>query len=227
MPRRRLSSEGFKLFNLAYSTPPKHSTIKRMLSCLFHSEYDDRLEEMTNSCYDASKQLFAYSTDPLRKGYINKFIDNSIFNVIYAVLCRDGELANAFQIQQNYRYFMDVLSHAHRNGDHNTAIMLRAALDHHSLKQMKIKLEKRGNKIGLRGFLPSKTIKNGFAMQRISFGQPSTAVGLRASKLLAELVIDQLNDGLFDWQKWSDKDFVTSTALNLLRMYDREMVAPI
>jgi len=118
-----------------------------MLSCLFHSEYDDRLEEMTNSCYEASKQLFAYSTDPLRKGYINKFIDNSIFNVIYAVLCRDGELANSFQIQQNYRYFMDVLSHAHRNGDHNTAIMLRAALDHHALKQMKIKLRKKDKEL--------------------------------------------------------------------------------
>ena len=40
MVRRRLSSDGFKLCNLAYPTPP--SKIRQMLSCLFHTEYDDK-----------------------------------------------------------------------------------------------------------------------------------------------------------------------------------------
>eukprot|EP00944_MAST-04C_sp_MAST-4C-sp1_P014317 g14317.t1 len=142
MPRRRLSSDGFKLFNMAYSQPPTKEGIRRFLSCLFRTEYDDRLEEMTDSCHRASKQLYAYSTDPIKKDYINKFIDNSIFNVIYAILCKDGQFATNFQIQQNYRYFMDVISEARKKGDHNTAIMLRAALDHHALKQKKIKMRR-------------------------------------------------------------------------------------
>lgn len=97
----------------------------------------------------------------------------------------------------------------------------------YNFKQMKIKLERRGGKIGIRGLLPSKTVENGFAVQRISLGQPLTAAGLRASKLLAELVIDQLKDGLFDWQKWNDRKFVFSTASNLLETYDQEMAVSI
>lgn len=141
MPRRRLSSDGFRLFNMAYV--PEPSKIRRFLSCIFHSEYDDQLSEMTKSCESASKQLFACSTDPIKKTMINKFIDNSIFNVIYAILSKDNHMATAFQMRQNYRYFVDVLELSHRNKDHNTAIMLRAALEHHALKQMKFKLRKK------------------------------------------------------------------------------------
>lgn len=147
MPRRRLSSDGFKLFNMAYSQPPTREGIRRFLTCLFHTEYDDRLEEMSDSCHRASKQLYAYSTDPIKKEFINKFIDNSIFNVIYAILCKDGEFATNFQMHQNYRYFMDVISEARNKGDHNTAIMLRAALDHHALKQKKFKLRSKDHEM--------------------------------------------------------------------------------
>lgn len=147
MPRRRLSSDGFKLFNMAYNPMPPPHVIKRMLSCLFHSEYDDKLMEMTDQCLQASKQLFAYSGDPIRKGHINQFIDNSIMNVIYAILSKDGDLANLHQMRRNYLYFMDVLDAAHRNGDHNTAIMLRCALEHHALKQLKFKLRKKDIRI--------------------------------------------------------------------------------
>lgn len=145
MVRRRLSSDGFKLFNLAYPTPP--SKIRQMLSCLFHTEYDDKLDTMTDKCAEASKQLYSYHADPIKKSIVNKCIDNSIFNVIYAILCKDGQFASAFQMKQNYRYFMDVMGKAYDNGDHNTAIMLRAALDHHALKQMKFKLREKDKEI--------------------------------------------------------------------------------
>lgn len=141
MVRRRLSSDGFKLFNLAYPVPP--SKIRQLLSCLFHTEYDDKLDTMTEKCKEASKQLYSYHADPLKKNTIIKCIDNSIFNVIYAILCKDGQFASAFQMKQNYRYFMDLMENAHKNGDHNTAIMLRSALDHHALKQMKFKLRQK------------------------------------------------------------------------------------
>ncbi len=145
MPRRRLSSDGFRLFNMAHM--PEPSKIRQMLSCLFHSEYDDKLLEMTESCENASKQLFACSADPIKKTMVNKFIDNSIFNVIYAILSKDSRMAKAFEMRQNYRYFMDVLELAHDNGDHNTAIMLRAALEHHALKQMKFKMRKKDTQL--------------------------------------------------------------------------------
>ena len=141
MPRRRLSSDGFKLFNIAHV--PERSKIREMLSCLFRTEYDDRLEEMTHQCEVASRQLYGYNTDPIKKKMINHFIDNSIFNVIYAILCKDEQFASMFQVKQNYRYFMDIMFNAFNSGDHNTTIMLRQALEHHALKQLKIPLRKK------------------------------------------------------------------------------------
>lgn len=139
--RRRLSSDGFKLLNMAYM--PDKTKIQELLSCLFRTDYDDRLESFTENCLFASKQLFAFSGDPIKKDFIKKFIDNSILNVVYAVISKDGKCANAFQMRQNYRYFMDVMDMAYRNGDHNTTMMLWSALDHHALRQMNFKARKK------------------------------------------------------------------------------------
>lgn len=141
MPRRRLSSDGLKLFNMAIRPPP--SRIQELLYCIFHSPYDDQLEEMTKGCEKASRQLYAFHTDPIKKDMIRKYVDNSVFNIVYAVLCKDGEFTTKFHIKRNYRYFIDVMKNAFMNGDHNTAILLRQALNHHALKQLKLPLRKR------------------------------------------------------------------------------------
>ena len=143
MPRRRLSSDGLGLFNVAMHMAPRRSKIKQLLSCFFRTDYDDRLEAMVDQCRVASKQLYSYQADPILKKKIKKYIDNSIFNVIYAVLSKDKNYANRFEIKQNYRYFKDVMEKAHDTGDQNTVVMLKSALDHYALKQMKIKPRKK------------------------------------------------------------------------------------
>ncbi len=145
MPRRRLSSDGYKLFKMAYS--PEPSRVRELFACFMRSEYDDKLDLMTEKCEKASRQLFAYNTDPIKKDRINKFIDNSIFNIVYAILCKDGELTNKFNIKRNYRYFSDVMINAFNNEDHNTAILLSQSLGHHALKQLKIPLRKSDKEI--------------------------------------------------------------------------------
>ncbi len=143
MPRRRLSSDGLGLFNVAMHMAPRRSKIRQLLSCFFHTEYDDKLETMVDQCRVASKQLYSYQADPLLRKKIKKYIDNSIFNVIHAVLSKDENYATKFEIKQHYRYFKDVIEKAHKTGDHNTVVMLKSALDHYALKQMKIKPRKK------------------------------------------------------------------------------------
>lgn len=92
-------------------------------------------------------------------------------------------------------------------------------------KRMKIKLERRGNKIGLRGFLPSKTAKNDYEFQRISFAQPFTPKGFASAKFLAQLVIDDLETGNFAWEKWNDKHFIEKSALAFSSNYDESVLA--
>jgi hypothetical protein len=99
--------------------------------------------------------------------------------------------------------------------------------DSTKFKRMKIKLERRGNKIGLRGFLPSKTVKNGYAFQRISFAQPSTPKGFASARFLAQLVIEDLETGNFVWEKWNDKHFIEESALAFAGTYDESVLAPM
>jgi len=125
--------------------PPKYSKVKEMLSCLFRSEYDDRLDEMVKQCRTASEQLYAYTH--FKDINTNKLIDNSIFNVVNSILMDDAMLGSKFKIRRNYQYFLDVARRACDEDDHNTAIMIRAALLHHAICQLKLKPRKRDKEI--------------------------------------------------------------------------------
>ena len=139
--RRRLSSDGFKLFNLAYTHPPTYSKVKKMLFCLWHTQYDDKLEKMVEECREASKQL--YSLHNNKSIHINKLINNAMNNLIYCLFTNDNEIANKHQVKQNFRYFTDVMQKCFEEEDHNTALMLQNALQHSSIKIFKFKKRKK------------------------------------------------------------------------------------
>ena len=143
--RRRVSSDGLQLFNMAIMAAPKYSKIKQMLSCIFGSEYDDRLDEMVSQCREASVQLYAYTN--YKDINTNALINNSMFNIIHAVLLKDGQLGKKFDVRRNYQYFMDVAHRASEENDHNTAILIRASLMHFSLLQLKMKLRKKDKEL--------------------------------------------------------------------------------
>ncbi len=137
MKRRRLSSDGFKLFNVAYSHPPPYSRIKAMLYCIWHTEYDDKLETMVQQCREASEQI--YSVHNNKNVNINYLLNNAVYNLIYCILCENDTLTTKHQVKRNYRYFMDVMQLSNMEEDHNTAILLLNALEHSALKIFKIK----------------------------------------------------------------------------------------
>ena len=139
--RRRVSSDGLQLFNMAIMEPPKYSKVKQMLSCIFGSEYDDRLDEMVNQCREASMQLYGYTN--FKDINTNKLINNSMYNIIHAVLMKDGTLGSKFDVRRNYQYFMDVAQRASDENDHNTAILIRASLMHYCIQLLKLKPRKK------------------------------------------------------------------------------------
>lgn len=141
MKRRRLSSDGFKLFNMAYVRPPPYSVIKEMLFCMYHTEYDDQLENMVEQCRNASKQIYMLNND--KNINTSELINNAILNLIFSVMCKDDNLANKYQVLRNIYFFKDVMEKAYNNEDHNTTITIKNALDHSSLKTFKFKCRKK------------------------------------------------------------------------------------
>jgi len=66
----------------------------------------------------------------------------------------------------------------------------------------KLKIEKRGEKLNIRGSLPSKEDKNNFKVQRISLGLKANISGLEEAKKKLQLINLQLELNQFDWINW-------------------------
>ena len=73
----------------------------------------------------------------------------------------------------------------------------------------KLKIEKRGEKLSIRGSLPSKNDKKNFKVQRISLGINANISGLEQAKKKLQLINLQLELNQFEWINWeanSNKD---------------------
>ena len=65
-----------------------------------------------------------------------------------------------------------------------------------------LRLELRGQRLGLRGPLPCRRGSGGHPVQRISLGLPADAAGLEQAKERLKEVLRQLQQGRFDWNTW-------------------------
>lgn len=145
MRERRCSSDGLRLFNLALTQAPPRNKIREFLHCLFSSEWDDRLEEMVAQCRVASQQLLSYSQ--FKDIDTNVLINNSIFNLLHAILVDEGKLLKKHKIKRNVDYFYDVVEKCYETNDHHHAIVILAALQHFSLSQFRFKRRKKDNEL--------------------------------------------------------------------------------
>ena len=71
----------------------------------------------------------------------------------------------------------------------------------------KLKIEKRGEKLNIRGSLPSKEDKNNFKIQRISLGLKADTSGLEEATKKLQLINLQLELNQFDWINWIGKPY--------------------
>ena len=69
----------------------------------------------------------------------------------------------------------------------------------------KLRIEKRGEKLNIRGSLHSKEDKNEFKIQRISLGIKADITGLEDAKKKLHLINLQLELNQFDWINWISK----------------------
>ena len=73
-------------------------------------------------------------------------------------------------------------------------------------KGIKLRLEKRGGVINVRGPLPSKETRDILKIQRISLKLPANLEGLRESEKLIELLLLQLRHDQFHWEDWKKEN---------------------
>ncbi len=69
----------------------------------------------------------------------------------------------------------------------------------------KLRIEKRGEKLNIRGSLPSKENKNNYRIQRISLGLKADISGINEAQKKLQLINLQLELNQFDWINWISK----------------------
>ncbi len=74
--------------------------------------------------------------------------------------------------------------------------------DKFAVEGSKLRIEKRGDKLNIRGSLPSKKNKNNFIVQRISLGLKADFKGLEEAKKKLQLISLQLELNQFNWINW-------------------------
>jgi integrase len=68
-----------------------------------------------------------------------------------------------------------------------------------------LRLERRGEKLGLRGPLPCRQGTGRRPVQRIPLGQPADGPGLERAQTQLREVLVQLQRGTFQWQQWTSR----------------------
>ena len=64
---------------------------------------------------------------------------------------------------------------------------------------VRLRLEQRGQRLGLRGPLPRRDGRPGLSVQRLSLGLPATSDGLAAALQRLHQVHQQVQDNCFQW----------------------------
>ncbi len=89
------------------------------------------------------------------------------------------------------------------------------ANDKFATEGSKLRIEKRGDKLNIRGSLPSKEDKNNYKVQRISLGLKADIYGLEEAKKKLQLINLQLELNQFDWINWISKTNIKKTSDNV------------
>lgn len=154
MRDRTISEEGLKLFNLSMDDLDHRKNllkkdkglIRSMLIDLFTTEYDVNLIDTVDKLRKSSCYLYS-NLDYKKPKEISVLVNNAITNIIIAILTYDGKVATRHQAKVNYYNYLDIAEKACKNGDHHTAITIRAALNTISITRLNIKLRKKDKKL--------------------------------------------------------------------------------
>tara|TARA_B100000700_G_scaffold290302_1_gene348282 strand:- start:1455 stop:2618 length:1164 start_codon:yes stop_codon:yes gene_type:complete len=89
-------------------------------------------------------------------------------------------------------------------------------------KGIKLRIEKRGNNLNIRGPLPDKKSPNLSKVQRISLKITNNIDGLEEAKKTLELIVFQLSKQQFSWSSWN-KDKIASSTKKKNHIVDKDI----
>lgn len=156
MKRRRsrnfsVASAGKDLFNGAYYdftdqsfvVPQNTKCIKKLIFNLFTTDYDELIEKNNFHLRKASYCLLSC----LKNKIVPEYINNSIYNIILDIIYDNNGMRKRKEMNRMYHYYFDLAKLSFKTNDHNTCLIIKCAIDHIVIKNLKFKTLKSEKKL--------------------------------------------------------------------------------
>lgn len=148
--RRALSELGCELFNISFDnempTQKGCFDFRTIFNNIMTTDFDIKLKKNENQMIKATIKMFSFLHEKQQK-HIGKLINNAITNIIIFILTDGENLCSLPQIKMNINFYVNLADNLYKSGDHNSAIIIRAALNNGSLKKLKLKSKSKHEKI--------------------------------------------------------------------------------
>ena len=144
--KRALSKKGWELFNVASNISPTNTCLKTLFFNFITSDFDVKLEKSQKSFRLGSCSLYSYLNKKDRD-LIPTFFNNALANLVYLILADDNKVNSLKKVKQNIHFYYSLAELAFKNNDHNSVILLKAALEDTAIKRLKIKHSKKEVKL--------------------------------------------------------------------------------
>ncbi len=134
-PRRKSTGcINFKSFNL-----------KKIYLDLITTDFDKKLELNLKNMRNASKKLISYLYS--KENTIPDFVNNAVTNLIILILSDGEKFLSKQKVKRNIHFYLKLAETAMKNNDHQTAILIKIALENFNITRLDIKYNKTETKI--------------------------------------------------------------------------------
>ena len=144
--KRTLSNKGIELFNIALTEKQNKTCMRSLIKKIFTSDFDEKLKLSLEKFRKSSYRLYSYLNQE-DVHLIPKYFNNAVVNLVYLILVNDDNVNNINQIKKNISFYFSLANQAFKSNDHNTAILIKAALDNMAIRRLNIKYTKSQKRI--------------------------------------------------------------------------------
>lgn len=117
-------------------------SLSDMVRNLFSSDYDIKLDESVVSMRKSTYRIYSFMCKE-HEELIPVSINNAISNLILVLLTDGSKILPKVLIKKNINYYLNLAKQAYDTNDHNTVILIRAALFHSAIDRLKVKKTKK------------------------------------------------------------------------------------
>jgi hypothetical protein len=119
----------------------KRKNLKDIFLNFITTDFDKKLIKYYKTMRKSSKRILSYLYNNSEK--MLEYNNNAVSNLILLMLTDGNKNLNKQKVKYNIHFFLKLAEMAYENGDHQTGLLIKIALDNYNIKRLKLKFNKK------------------------------------------------------------------------------------